>query len=61
VDTFAVANVAEAIRLREISPDADILLLSPTLPNEMSRAIELALDITINSLGEADAIIRMAE
>jgi len=61
VDIFAVANVAEAIRLREISPDADILLLSPTLPNEMSRAIELGLDITINSLGEADAIIRMAE
>ncbi|NDD70602.1 alanine racemase [bacterium] len=27
----------------------------------MSRAIELGLDITINSLGEADAIIRMAE
>jgi len=61
VDIFAVANVAEAIRLREISPDADILLLSPTLPNEMSRAIELGLDITINSSEEADAIIRMAE
>ena len=61
VDTFAVANVAEASRLREISPDADILLLSPTLPNEISRAIELGLDITINSLEEAVAIIQAAE
>ncbi len=61
VDTFAVANVAEASRLREISPDADILLLSPTLPNEISRAIELGLDITINSLEEAEAIIQAAE
>jgi alanine racemase len=61
VDTFAVANVAEASRLREISPDSHILLLSPTLPNEMSRAIELGLDITINSSAEVDAISRMAE
>lgn len=61
VDTFAVANVAEASRLREISPDADILLLSPTLPNEIRRAIELGLDITINSLEEAEAIIQAAD
>ena len=61
VDTFAVANVAEASRLREISPDADILLLSPTLPNEISRALELGLDITINSIEEVEAVVRTAE
>ncbi len=56
VDTFAVANVAEAARLREITPDAEILLLSPTLPNEMSRAVSLGLDFSINSLAEIDAL-----
>jgi alanine racemase len=61
VDTFAVANVAEASRLREISPDADILLLSPTLPNEIARALELGLDITINSVEEVDAVVRATE
>lgn len=61
VDTFAVANVAEAIRLREISPDADILLLSPTLPNEIERALQLGLDITINSMDEVEAVKRVAQ
>ena len=56
VDTFAVANVAEAARLREITPDAEILLLSPTLPSEMSRAVSLGLDCSINSLDEIDAL-----
>jgi alanine racemase len=60
VDTFAVANVAEASRLREISPDADILLLSPTLNNEIPRALELNLDISINSLDEVEAVTRVA-
>ena len=39
VDCFAVANVAEAANLREIGHDADILLLSPTLPSELPRAL----------------------
>ncbi len=52
VDLLAVANVAEAVRLRELSPDIDILLLSPTLPTEMARALQLNLQITISSLEE---------
>jgi alanine racemase len=56
VDCFAVANVAEAARLREIGHDADILLLSPTLPTEMPRAVALGLDVTLNSLAEAVAL-----
>ena len=57
VDSFAVANVAEAARLREIGHDADILLLSPTLPDELPRALSLGLDITLNSLDEAKAVV----
>ena len=56
VDCFAVANVAEAAVLREIGHDADILLLSPTLPGELPRALALGLEITLNSLSEAKAL-----
>jgi alanine racemase len=61
VDCFAVANVAEAAMLREIGHDADILLLSPTLPGELPRALALGLDITLNSLAEAQALAGAAE
>ena len=61
VDCFAVANVAEAARLREIGHDADILLLSPTLPTEMPRAVALGLDVTLNSLAEAVALESCAQ
>lgn len=60
VDCFAVANVAEAARLREIGHDADILLLSPTLPAELPRALALGLDVTLNSLEEAQALAAVA-
>jgi alanine racemase len=56
VDCFAVANVAEAAMLREVGHDADILLLSPTLPGELPRALALGLDVTLNSLAEAHAL-----
>jgi alanine racemase len=56
VDCFAVANVAEAAKLREVGHDADILLLSPTLPNELPRALALGLDVTLSSLEEARAL-----
>ena len=60
VDCFAVANVGEAVRLREIGHDADILLLSPTLPSEMPRAVALDLEVTLNSVAEAAALERCA-
>ena len=60
VDCFAVANVAEAAKLREVGHDADILLLSPTLPSELPRALALGLDITLNSLEEARALAAAA-
>jgi len=55
VDAFAVANVAEAIRLREVGHEGDTLLLSPTLPGELARAAEQGFDLTINSPEEAGA------
>ena len=61
VDCFAVANVAEAAMLREIGHDADVLLLSPTLPSELPRALALGLDITLNSLAEAQALAAAVE
>ncbi len=60
VDCFAVANVGEAARLREVGHEAEILLLSPTLPSEMPRAIALDLDVTLNSRDEAQAVERCA-
>ena len=61
VDCFAVANVAEAARLREVGHDGDILLLSPTLPAEMPRSLSLGLDVTLNSVGEARALSVVAQ
>lgn len=61
VDAFAVANVAEAIRLREVGHEGDILLLSPTLPGEVTRAVEQGFDLTINSLAEATALAGWAQ
>ena len=55
VDAFAVANVAEGVRLREVGHEGDVLLLSPTLPSEVARAVEQGFDLTINSLEEAQA------
>ena len=60
VDCFAVANVGEAARLREVGHDADILLLSPTLPTEMPRAVALDLDVTLNAVAEAAELERCA-
>mgnify|MGYP003842000753 CR=1 FL=1 len=60
VDCFAVANVAEAALLREVGHDADVLLLSPTLPTELPRALALGLDVTLNSLAEAQALAAAA-
>ena len=60
VDCFAVANVGEAARLREIGHDADLLLLSPTLPSEMPRAVALDLEVTLNSVAEAEVLERCA-
>ena len=51
-DLFAVANVAEALALRELSGDWPILLLSPVLPEEDRYLAEHELAATVSSAEE---------
>lgn len=51
-DLFAVANIAEALSLRELSGDWPILLLSPVLPEEDRYVAEHDLAVTVSSAGE---------
>ncbi|MDI1335043.1 MAG: alanine racemase [Lacunisphaera sp.] len=62
-DLFAVANIAEAMALRELSGDWPILLLSPVLPDEDRFLAEHDLAATVSSADEVarfDAIGRAA-
>lgn len=63
VDLFAVANIAEAMTIRELSGDWPVLLLSPVLPDEDRYLAEFDLAATVSSLEEArrfDAVGRAA-
>ncbi len=51
-DLFAVASVAEAMGLRELSGDWPILLLSPVLPEEDRYLAEYELAATVSSSEE---------
>lgn len=51
-DLLAVANIAEAATIRELSPDFPVLLLSATLPDEDRYLAELDLAATVSSLDE---------
>ncbi|SDR66465.1 alanine racemase [Opitutus sp. GAS368] len=51
-DLFAVANVAEALSLRELSGDWPILLLSPVLPEEDRYLADHDLAATVSSAEE---------
>jgi len=62
-DLFAVANIAEAMTIRELSADWPVLLLSPVLPDEDRYLAEYDLAATVSSLDEVrrfDAIGRAA-
>lgn len=63
VDLFAVANIAEAMTIRELSADWPVLLLSPVLPDEDRYLAHFDLAATVSSAEEArrfDAIGRAA-
>lgn len=51
-DLLAVANIAEATAIRELSPDFPVLLLSATLPDEDRYLAEFDLAATVSSLEE---------
>jgi alanine racemase len=53
-DLFAVANIAEAVALRELSADWPVLLLSPVLPDEDRFLAEYDLAATVSSAKEVD-------
>lgn len=56
-DLFAVANIAEAMTIRELSADWPVLLLSPVLPDEDRYLAEYDLAATVSS---ADEVRRFA-
>lgn len=51
-DLLAVANIAEAAAVRELSADWPVLLLSPVLPDEDRYLAELDLAATVSSADE---------
>jgi alanine racemase len=51
-DLFAVASLAEALALRELSSDWPVLLLSPVLPDEDRYLAEHDLAATVSSAAE---------
>jgi len=62
-DLFAVANIAEAMALRELSSDWPVLLLSPVLPEEDRYLAEYDLAATVSCAEEVarfDAAGRLA-
>ena len=48
-DLFGVANIAEAIAIRELSADWPVLLLSPVLPDEDKYLADYSLAATVSS------------
>ncbi|MGB0413762.1 MAG: alanine racemase [Coraliomargarita sp.] len=61
VDTFAVANVAEAAEIRHMGAGWPILVLSPVLPQELNRLVDHDLIATISTHAEAQALNRLGE
>lgn len=55
-DLFAVANVGEAMALRELSADCPILVLGATLPGEDRYLAELDLAATVSSTEEVERL-----
>lgn len=55
VEMFAVANVAEALELRQAAPGSPVLILGPALPEEREAIIRERFLPVISSVGEAQA------
>lgn len=60
VDWLGVANVAEGVALREAGIKRPIMLLSATLPEEMSEAVRYRLTPILSSYREAQGFDRIA-
>ncbi len=60
-DLFAVANLAEAAALRELSPEWPVLVLSALLPDEDRHAAEYQVALTVSSPEEVERFDRAAQ
>lgn len=60
-DAFAVANLDEAAALRELGEGWPILILSPLLPGDARRAIQLGVIPVISTVEEARSLAGAAE
>ena len=60
-DAFAVANLEEATRLREIGTGWPVLVLSVLLPSEYEEAVQLAVNPVVSSMQEITGFARAAE
>ena len=56
IDYFALATMDEAVQLRQTGITAPMLILSPVLPADYSRAARYGISLTVTSLEEAKAI-----
>jgi alanine racemase len=59
-DIFAVANISEAISIREMGSGWPVLILSPVLPDEIEAVIENNLTPTLSSYEEAMQFSKVA-
>ena len=59
-DAFAVANLEEAARLREVGTGWPVLVLSVLLPSEYGEALELGIHPVVSSVDEVRALAAMA-
>lgn len=60
-DIFAVANLYEASRVREIVPDKPVLILSPVLKEERPLVFEFGATPAVSSVEEAIAFAQLAK
>ena len=60
VDCFAVAIVEEGIELRQSGIDKDVLVLTTAFKEDLERAIDYNLTLTVTSVRQIKDIIRLA-
>lgn len=60
IDSFAVANAREGADVRYIAPQSEILILGPTLPDEVFGAIVNRLTISVSNKEELKLIAPIA-
>lgn len=61
IDSFAVANAREGFDVRYIAPQAEIAILGPTLPEEISQAVADDLTIAVSTPEEVRTLAALAE